>query len=71
MTYHFDCPWCHIPNRLQGAKHGAWRFRIACEGCTRDIVVTFDGALTIGKSGGALGRSEDATVPFQISPVLI
>ena len=70
MSYEFPCPWCGADTKVQGGVETAsWRFRIPCDLCNREMVVTWDGALYVGRIAPAtpISRSEDDTVRIKIA----
>jgi hypothetical protein len=68
MTFEFPCPWCGADTKLQGTDRASWRFRIPCELCERQMVVTWDGGLVIGRLAETpLSRSDDDTVKVRIA----
>ena len=68
MSFEFPCPWCGADTKVRGSEQASWRFRIPCDLCNREMVVTWDGGLAISRmSGEPLGRSEDATVRIKVA----
>ena len=69
MSFEFPCPWCGADTKLRGSEQASWRFRLPCDLCDREMVVTWDGGLVVGRvgTGGALSRTDDATVRVRIS----
>jgi hypothetical protein len=68
MSFEFPCPWCGADTKVRGSSRASWRFRIPCELCNREMVVTWDGGLMIGRVGAEpLSRSDDATVRVKIA----
>ncbi len=66
MSFEFHCPWCKSGATVRGAVAATWRFRLPCDTCNREMVITFDGRLAVDRVAPAkLSRSDDATVPFQ------
>src|SRR5438552_3031146 len=49
MSFEFPCPWCGADTKVRGSEQASWRFRIPCELCNREMVVTWDGGLLIGR----------------------
>ncbi len=47
MSFEFPCPWCGADTKVRGSQRDSWRFRIPCELCSREMVVTWDGGLAI------------------------
>ena len=63
MSFEFPCPWCGADTKVRGSERASWRFRIPCDLCNREMVVTWDGGLVIGRvGGGPLSRDDDDTV---------
>jgi hypothetical protein len=69
MSFDFPCPWCGADTRVRGSEHGTWRFRIPCDLCDREMVVTWDGGLIVGRAKNAirLSRSDDDTVRIRVA----
>jgi hypothetical protein len=68
MSFEFPCPWCGADTTLRGSDRASWRFRIPCDLCNREMVVTWDGGLVIGRiGGGALSRDDEDTVRVKIA----
>jgi hypothetical protein len=68
MSFEFPCPWCGADTKVRGSEQASWRFRIPCDLCNREMVVTWDGGLVISRmSAEPLGRSEDATVRIKVA----
>ena len=68
MSFDFPCPWCGADTQVRGSEQGTWRFRIPCELCNRDMVVTWDGGLAIGRApSGPLSRADDDTVRIKLA----
>lgn len=69
MSFEFSCPWCGADTKLRGSEQASWRFRLPCELCDREMVVTWDGGLVVGRVGGEqpLSRSDDATVRVRLA----
>jgi hypothetical protein len=67
MCFEFPCPWCGADTKVRGSEEASWRFRIPCELCDREMVVTWDGGLVIGRAGPRLERSDEKTVPVRIA----
>jgi hypothetical protein len=68
MSFDFACPWCGCDMKVQGSEHGTWRFRIPCELCNRDAVVTWDGGLVVARvPTERLSRADDDTVRIRVA----
>jgi hypothetical protein len=68
MSFEFPCPWCGADSKVRGSEHATWRFRIPCELCNRDMVVTWDGGLLVGRAtSDRLSRSDDDTVRIRFA----
>jgi len=69
MSFEFPCPWCGADTKVRGSEQASWRFRIPCELCTREMVVTWDGGLYISRIAPAepLSRSDEETVRIKIA----
>jgi hypothetical protein len=67
MNLEFPCPWCGADTNLHGSNAGSWRFRIPCDLCSREMVVTWDGGLVVSRIGQTLERSDEPTVRTKIS----
>ena len=68
MTFEFPCPWCGADTQVRGSQQSSWRFRIPCELCSREMVVTWDGGLAIARvAPEPLSRSDDATVRVRVA----
>jgi hypothetical protein len=67
MSFEFPCPWCGADTKVRGSEQASWRFRIPCELCNREMVVTWDGGLAIGRISEKLARSEDETVRIRVA----
>ena len=69
MSFEFPCPWCGADTKVRGSEQASWRFRIPCELCNREMVVTWDGGLAIGRAatGEPLSRTEEETVRIKIA----
>jgi hypothetical protein len=68
MSFEFPCPWCGCDTKVRGSEQASWRFRIPCELCDREMVVTWDGGLSISRSAGEpLSRSDEATVRIKVA----
>jgi hypothetical protein len=68
MSFDFPCPWCGADTRLHGSEQASWRFRVPCDLCNREMVVTWDGGLVISRvSGEPLSRSDEATVRIKVA----
>jgi hypothetical protein len=67
MSFEFPCPWCGCDTKVRGSEAASWRFRIPCDLCNRDMIVTWDGGLVVGRAAQTLARSEDDTVKIRIA----
>ena len=68
MSFEFPCPWCGADTQVRGSKTASWRFRIPCDLCNREMVVTWDDGLIVGRvGGGPLSREDEATVRVTLS----
>jgi hypothetical protein len=69
MSFEFPCPWCGADTKVRGSEQASWRFRIPCELCNREMVVTWDGGLAIGRIAPSepISRSDDATVRIKVA----
>jgi hypothetical protein len=68
MKLEFQCPWCGCEARLAGPEQeGSWRFRIPCELCERDMILTWDGGLVVGRAAKAMARSDEDTVRIRLA----
>lgn len=67
MNLEFPCPWCGADTKMRGSEQSSWRFRIPCDLCSRDMVVTWDGGLVVGRASERLERTEDATVKLKLA----
>jgi hypothetical protein len=68
MSFEFPCPWCGADTKVRGSQHASWRFRIPCDLCTREMVVTWDGGLAIARvASDPLGRGDEQTVKVKLS----
>lgn len=68
MSFEFPCPWCGADTKVRGSENASWRFRIPCDLCSREMVVTWDGGLVIARvANEPLSRSDEATVRVKIS----
>jgi hypothetical protein len=67
MSFEFPCPWCGADTKLHGSEQASWRFRIPCDLCNREMVVTWDGGLVISRIAPSLKRSEDETVRIKVA----
>jgi hypothetical protein len=69
MSFEFPCPWCGADTKVRGSEQASWRFRIPCELCNREMVVTWDGGLVIGRIAPSepLSRSDEETVRIKIA----
>jgi len=69
MTLDFPCPWCGADTKVRGAEASSWRFRLPCDLCSREMVVTWDGGLAVARAhepAAPLRRSDDETVRIKI-----
>ncbi len=69
MTLEFSCPWCGCECRVRGAEAACWRFRVPCELCDREIVVTWDGRLVVSRAAKPLARADEDTVRIRLAKV--
>jgi hypothetical protein len=71
MRFEFSCPWCGADTTVRGSEHASWRFRIPCDLCERQMVVTWDGGLIVSRSPATttLSRSDDETVRIRVAKV--
>ena len=67
MKLDFQCPWCGCEHQVLGSDSASWRFRIPCELCSRDMILTWDGGLVVGRAGAKLARSDEATVRIRLA----
>jgi len=68
MSFEFPCPWCGADTKVRGSERASWRFRIPCDLCNREMVVTWDGGLIVGRlGGGPLSREDEATVRVKLA----
>ena len=68
MSFEFPCPWCGADTKVRGSENASWRFRIPCDLCSREMVVTWDGGLAIARvATEPLSRSDEATVRVKIA----
>jgi hypothetical protein len=70
MTFEFPCPWCGADTSMRGSDQASWRFRVPCELCTREMVVTFEGVLSVSRVADAappMERSDEATVRIKLA----
>ena len=69
MSFEFPCPWCGADTKVRGSQRDSWRFRIPCDLCSREMVVTWDGGLAISRviPQQPLGKSEDETVRIRVA----
>lgn len=69
MRFDFSCPWCGSDTTVRGTDQAAWRFRIPCDLCNREMVVTWDHGLEVARvtPDSPLSRSEDETVRFRVA----
>jgi hypothetical protein len=69
MTFEFPCPWCGSDTKVRGTATASWRFRIPCDLCNREMVVTWDGGLMVARlpGGEPLARSDEKTVRTKIA----
>ena len=68
MEFSFLCPQCNIANSVKGSAVAAWRYRLACDGCAVDVVITWDGALhvAVGEDAAPFEGSNDRTVQITL-----
>ncbi len=70
MTLDFSCPWCGADTTIQGSEQPSWRFRLPCELCGQQMVVTWDGGLVVGRvATEPLAFTDETTV--RIKKVMI
>jgi hypothetical protein len=67
MTFEFPCPWCGADTTVQGSRDASWRFRLPCDLCNREMVVTWDGGLVIGRVAPPLKRSDEDTLRIRLA----
>jgi hypothetical protein len=68
MSFEFPCPWCGADTKIRGSERASWRFRLPCDLCQREMVVTWDGGLVIGRVGAEpLLRTDDDTVRVRVA----
>jgi hypothetical protein len=64
MSFEFPCPWCGCDTHVLGSEAASWRFRIPCDLCNRDMIVTWDGGFVVGRASPPLARSDEPTQRF-------
>ena len=70
MKFEFPCPWCGCDTAVRGSEHASWRFRLPCELCERDMVLTWDGGLIVSRAPiGVMPRTDDVTVRIRARKV--
>jgi hypothetical protein len=63
MTFDFSCPWCGADTTLRGSDRGGWRCQIPCELCSREMVVSYDGAMIVSRCvDGPIQHGREDTV---------
>jgi len=63
MRFDCQCPWCGADTTVRGSDKAAWRFQLPCELCSRDMVVSYDGAVVVSRcADGPLERTREETV---------
>ncbi len=67
MTFEFPCPWCGCESKVQGSETASWRFRLQCDLCTRDMIVTWDGGMIVSRAPLPIARTEDDTVRIRLA----
>jgi hypothetical protein len=67
MSFEFPCPWCGCDTKVRGSESASWRFRIPCDLCNRDMIVTWDGGLIVGRAAQPLKRSDEDTVRIRLA----
>jgi hypothetical protein len=67
MSFEFPCPWCGCDTKVLGPEAASWRFRIPCDLCDQQMVVTWDGGLVVGRAAPPLARTDDATVRVRLA----
>jgi hypothetical protein len=68
MKLEFQCPWCGCEAHLHAPdQSGSWRFRIPCELCERDMIVTWDGGMVVGRAAQRMARSDEDTVRIRLA----
>lgn len=50
---------------MRGSEHASWRFRLPCDLCERDMVLTWDGGLLVTRSSSRIARSDEPTVSIR------
>ena len=70
MRLEFQCPWCGCESSIKGSAEGSWRFRLPCDLCEREMVLTWDGGLVVARAPTAMAREDDATVPIKFKRAL-
>ena len=67
MRYDFQCPWCGSDTTVRGSTQKTWRMQLACDLCSRDMVVTLEGGgITSRCAEGPLQRGE-STVRIRLA----
>jgi hypothetical protein len=69
MSFEFPCPWCGCDTKVRGSESASWRFRIPCDLCNRDMIVTWDGGLVVGRAAQPIARSDEETVRIRLAKV--
>jgi hypothetical protein len=67
MKLEFQCPWCGCEAVMRGPDSGSWRFKVPCDLCERDMILTWDGGLVVGRGGERMARSDDDTKRIRLA----
>jgi hypothetical protein len=68
MSFEFPCPWCGCDTKVRGSEQASWRFRIPCELCNREMVVTWDNGLAVSRVANTrLSRSDEDTQRIRVA----
>lgn len=67
MIFEFPCPWCGGESQVRGSNTASWRFRMPCELCNRDMVITWDGGMVISRAPQRMARSDEATARIRLA----
>ncbi len=67
MKLEFQCPWCGCEAVMRGPDAGSWRFKVPCDLCERDMILTWDGGLVVGRGGERMARSDDDTKRIRLA----
>lgn len=67
MRFEFQCPWCGADSSVRGSEHASWRFKLPCDLCERDMVLTWDGGLIVTRSSASarMARSDEPTISIR------